>query len=52
MRRSGAQKGQKITVEFKGKTPTKVLKTVVIDGVEQDDWVDTYRNSWDIRVEK
>lgn len=52
LRRSGAQKGQKITVEFKGKTPIKVLKTVVIDGVEQDDWVDTYRNSWDIRVEK
>ncbi|SIR00943.1 hypothetical protein [Aquipseudomonas alcaligenes] len=52
LRRSGAEKGQMITVEFKGKTPIKVLKTVVIDGVEQDDWVDTYRNSWEIRVEK
>lgn len=52
LRRSGAQKGQTITVEFKGKTPIKVLKTVNINGVEQDDWVDTHRNSWDIRVEK
>lgn len=50
LRRSGAQKGQTITVEFQGKTPIKVLKQVNVDGVLQDDWVDTYRNSWDIRV--
>lgn len=52
LRRSGAQKGQTITVEFKGKTPIKVLKPVNVDGVIQDDWVDTYRNSWDITVNK
>ena len=52
LRRSGAQKGQTITVEFKGKTPIKVLKTVMVDGAAQDDWVDTYRNSWEITVNK
>lgn len=52
LRRSGAQKGQTITVEFQGKTPIKVLKPVNVDGVLQVDWVDTYRNSWDITVIK
>ena len=52
LRRSGAQKGQTITVEFQGKTPIKVLKQVNVEGVLQDDWVDTHRNSWEIRVHK
>ena len=52
LRRSGAQQGQSITVEFLGKTPIKVIKQVKIDGVLQDDWVDTHRNSWSIRINK
>lgn len=52
IRQSGAQQGDVISLTFLGKTPVKVLKEVVINGQKEQDWVDTYRNSWEIKIVK
>lgn len=50
LRRSGAQQGQNISVTFIGKSPVKVLRKIVVDGQQESEWVDTYKNSWEVRV--
>ncbi|KIU54431.1 DNA primase [Pseudomonas putida] len=52
LRQSGAQQGDKISVTFLGKTAVSVLKEVVVDGKKEQEWVDTYRNSWEIKIVK
>ncbi|WP_137887520.1 DNA primase [Pseudomonas sp. 2FE] len=52
LRNSGAEKGDVISVTFLGKKPVKVLKDITVDGNIEQDWVDTYRNSWEIKVVK
>lgn len=50
LRRSGAVKGQTISVTFMGKEPVKVLRTVDIDGKQDSDWFDTHKNLWEVKV--
>lgn len=50
LRRSGAQQGQNISVTFIGKSPVKVLRKIVVAGQQETEWVDTYKNSWEVRV--
>ena len=52
LRQSGAQQGDKISLTFLGKTAVSVLKEVVVDGKKEQEWVDTYRNSWEIKIVK
>lgn len=52
LRQSGAQEGDKIKLTFLGKTAVTVLKEVIVDGKKEQEWVDTYRNSWEIKVVK
>ena len=52
LRQSGARQGDVISLTFLGKTPVKVLKEVDVDGKKEQDWVDTYRNSWEIKIVK
>lgn len=52
LRQSGAQEGDKIKLTFLGKTAVNVLKEVIVDGKKEQEWVDTYRNSWEIKVVK
>jgi hypothetical protein len=50
LRRSGAVKGQTISVKFMGKEPVKVLKPVIKDGKQDSDWFDTHKNLWEVKV--
>jgi hypothetical protein len=52
LRKSGAQQGDKISLTYLGKTAVKVLKEDVVDGNKEQEWVDTYRNSWEIKIVK
>ncbi|MGQ3825683.1 DNA primase [Pseudomonas alliivorans] len=52
LRKSGAQQGDKISLTYLGKTAVSVLKEVVVDGKKEQEWVDTYRNSWEIKIVK
>jgi hypothetical protein len=52
LRKSGAQQGDNISLTFLGKTAVSVLKEVVVDGKKEQEWVDTYRNSWEIKIVK
>lgn len=52
LRQSGAQEGDTIKLTFLGKTAVSVLKEVVVDGKKEQEWVDTYRNSWEIKIVK
>lgn len=52
LRQSGAQQGDNISLTFLGKTAVSVLKEVLVDGKKEQEWVDTYRNSWEIKIVK
>lgn len=52
LRQSGAQQGDKISLTFLGKTDVSVLKDVIVDGEREQHWVDTHRNSWQIKIVK
>lgn len=52
LRQSGAQEGDKIKLTFLGKTAVSVLKEVLVHGRKEQEWVDTYRNSWEIKIVK
>lgn len=52
LRRSGAQKGDMISLTFLGNTAVSVLKEVVVDGKKEQEWVNTHRNSWEIKIVK
>lgn len=50
LRQSSAKEGDIISLTFLGKTPVKVLANV--PGKTEQEWVDTYRNSWEIKILK
>lgn len=50
LRRSGAVKGQKISVTFMGKKPVTVLKAVNNNGHKDAEWVETHKNLWEVKV--
>lgn len=52
LRQSGARQGDIISLTFLGKTAVRVLKEVYVDGKKEQEWVDTYRNSWEIKIVK
>ena len=52
LRQSGAQQGDKISLTFLGKTAVSVLKDVSVDGQAEQEWMDTHRNSWQIKIIK
>jgi hypothetical protein len=52
LRQSGAQQGDQISLTFLGKTEVSILKEVVVDGEKEQVWVDTHRNSWQIKIVK
>lgn len=52
LRQSGAQQGDNISLTFLGKTAVNVLREVVINGKKEQEWFDTYRNSWEIKILK
>lgn len=52
LRQSGAQQGDVISLTFLGKTPVKVLKDIDVNGKKEQDWVEVYRNSWEIKTVK
>lgn len=50
LKKSGAEKGNRISVTFLGKTPIKVLKSVKNGNQTEDIWETRHRNQWDIKV--
>lgn len=50
LKRSGAQKGDRIEVTFEGKVPIKVLKDVKQGNRTDQVWETRHRNQWGIRV--
>ena len=52
LRQSGAQQGDRIQLTFLGKTAVRVLKDVIVNDKNEQEWVDTYRNSWEIKIVK
>lgn len=50
LKRSDAQKGDRIEVTFKGKVPIKVLKDVKQGDRTDQVWETRHRNQWDVRV--
>lgn len=52
LRQSRAQQGDTISLTFLGKTEVSILKEVIVDGENEQVWVDTHRNSWQIKIVK
>lgn len=52
LQQSGAQQGDTISLTFLGKTEVSVLNEVIVDGEKEQVWVNTHRNSWQIKIVK